>query len=73
MPGVAHENLEFYRSAGLELHEDDVLMQLDLQATAPGGDSRASRDGSNRLERLAPSPYPGEPEQVYAWLAPMSF
>jgi predicted GNAT family N-acyltransferase len=73
MPGVAHENLEFYRSASLELHEDDVLMQLDLQATAPASDSRGSRDGHEQPEQLAPSPYPGDPRQVYAWLAPMSF
>jgi hypothetical protein len=67
MPGVAHENLEFYRSFGLELHEDDVLMQLELKAPVPAGVSRGS------VERLPLSPYPGDPGQVYAWLAPMSF
>jgi ribosomal protein S18 acetylase RimI-like enzyme len=73
MPGVARENLEFYRSAGLELHEDDVLMQLNLQASGPASVSHFSTVKSTQLERLPPSPYPGDPGQVYAWLAPMSF
>lgn len=73
MPGVAHENLEFYRSVGLELHEDDVLMQLELKAPVPVGVSRGSTDRFMQVEQLPPSPYPGDPQQVYAWLAPMSF
>jgi ribosomal protein S18 acetylase RimI-like enzyme len=73
MPGVAHENLEFYRSIGLELHEDDVLMQLELKAPVRAGVSSGFTDRSKRMERLPTHPYPGDPQQVYAWLAPMSF
>jgi ribosomal protein S18 acetylase RimI-like enzyme len=73
MPGVVRGNLEFYRSVGLELHEDDVLMQLELKATAPAGVSRGSDARSRWMEQLPPPPYPGDPKQVYAWLAPMSF
>jgi hypothetical protein len=72
MPGVAQENLEFYRTAGLELHEDDVLMQLDLKATVPAV-APGSTDRFKQVEQLQLSPYPGDPRQVYAWLAPMSF
>jgi hypothetical protein len=70
---VVRGNLEFYRSVGLELHEDDVLMQLELKAPAPAGVSRGSADRSRWMEQLPPPPYPGDPQQVYAWLAPMSF
>jgi ribosomal protein S18 acetylase RimI-like enzyme len=72
MPGVADDNLAFYRTAGLELHEDDVLMQLDLQAPVPSCDSPGSTVRSKQLE-APPLPYPGDPGQVYAWLAPMTF
>jgi hypothetical protein len=71
MPGVADNNLAFYRAAGLEPHEDDVLMQLDLQAPVPANDSPGSMVRSEAP--AAPLPYPGDPEQVYAWLAPMTF
>jgi ribosomal protein S18 acetylase RimI-like enzyme len=73
MSGVAHENLEFYRASGLELHEDDVLMQLDLKATIPAGVTPGSTDRFKPAKQLPPSPYPGDPRQVYAWLAPMTF
>jgi hypothetical protein len=73
LPGLAQENLEFYRSAGLELHEDDVLMQLDLKASGSSSLSSGSLDRSTPLEPSPPSPYPGDPGQVYAWLAPMTF
>jgi len=72
MPGVADENLAFYRTAGLKLHEDDVLMQLDLHAPVPAGDSPGFTVRSKQLE-APPLPYPGDPGQVYAWLAPMTF
>ena len=72
VPGVADENLAFYRSVGLELDEDDVLMQLDLGARAPT-DVRGP-EVSKRRELSSPlPPYPGEPRYVYAWLAPMCF
>jgi ribosomal protein S18 acetylase RimI-like enzyme len=74
MPGVADENLGFYRSAGLELHEDDVLMQLDLGARAPTDVPGGSEALSKRRELSSPlPPYPGDPRQIYAWLAPMCF
>jgi ribosomal protein S18 acetylase RimI-like enzyme len=60
LPGVSKEVLAFYRSAGVPLVMDDVLMQLDL---AP-----RNAEGASSAE-----PYPGHPEDVYAWLAPMCF
>ena len=57
VPGVTEEILAFYRSVGLPLVKDDVLMRLDL-----------ARNGEGAL-----LPYPGEARYVYAWLAPMCF
>lgn len=61
VPGVAEDILAFYHSVGLELEQDDVLMQLDLARSGEG-----AREG-------ALLPYPGEARYVYAWLAPMCF
>jgi GNAT superfamily N-acetyltransferase len=61
VPGVADEILAFYRSAGLSLVKDDVLMQLDTTTTNHDTHRRAVRS------------YPGEARYVYAWLAPMCF
>jgi ribosomal protein S18 acetylase RimI-like enzyme len=63
LPGVSQEVLAFYQSAGLTLVRDDVLMQLDPAPQRQGGES----------EPETPSPYPGCPDTVYAWLAPMCF
>jgi hypothetical protein len=62
VPGVADEILAFYRSIGLPLEKDDMLMQLDLAMT-----------GEEREKRTTFLPYPGEAKYVYAWLAPMCF
>jgi hypothetical protein len=62
LPGVTEEILAFYRSVGLPLVKDDVLMQLDLTMT-----------GEERGKGTTFLPYPGEAKYVYAWLAPMCF
>jgi len=59
VPGIVPDVLSFYRTLGLTPIEDDTLMQLDF-----------TNDGDSQKERL---PYPGNPSQVYAWLAPMVF
>jgi hypothetical protein len=63
LPGVSKEVLAFYRSAGLPLIRDDVLMQLDQEPRNALGVGDSSGLGA----------YPGHPEDVYAWLAPMCF
>ncbi len=63
LPGVSKEVLAFYQSVGITLIRDDVLMQLDLARQRLGGES----------ELGTPSPYPGCPDTVYAWVAPMCF
>jgi GNAT superfamily N-acetyltransferase len=60
VPGVTEEILAFYRSVGLPLVKDDVLMQLDPAITGIGKETTFL-------------PYPGEARYVYAWLAPMCF
>jgi hypothetical protein len=63
VPGVAKEIIAFYQSLGPTLTEDDVLMQLDLTTNFV---SSANLPGQVL-------PYPGDPGEVYAWLAPMCF
>ena len=69
LPGVSNDILAFYQSAGLPLTRDDVLMQLDLEMSAPENVHEAPR--TQLADELLP--YPGDPAMVYSWLAPMSF
>ncbi len=69
VPGVADQILAFYRSVGLPLAEDDLIMQLDFGAQTPLG--RYEPDQLKPMPELLP--YPGDPALVYSWLAPMSF
>ncbi|MGO8948715.1 MAG: GNAT family N-acetyltransferase [Ktedonobacterales bacterium] len=69
VPGISSEILAFYRSIGLPLHEDDLMMQLDLRAGFP-------TEGYESVQQAPVSklpPYPGDPRVVYSWLAPMCF